>query len=346
MDSRPSSREAEAAGRVARLKTSLERARARMRGDRRLAVVTLFSFSSFAIIGPFAVYRITTGDWSIVIADALILSAFAAFTVLAWEYNKVLLAANLYAATASLAGLVTVLLLGVSPVWIFGLLVANFLMADTRIAAIVSTIVIGFIALHPDTFYTLADYFAFLAVAVMVSLFSLIFATRVDSQHRQLTHLAARDGLTGAFNRRSLDEDLALLTRSGQAESDLSLALIDLDDFKRFNDEHGHDLGDRILVDLTAIVSSTTREKDRFYRYGGDEFILLMPRTDESGAEVAMKNLCREVSERLECPSGRVRMSTGVAKFRDGESVEEWLGRADRALLNAKRSGKGRIETG
>lgn len=317
-----------------------------MRGNLRLAVVTLFTVSSFAIIGPFAIYRVTTGDWSIVIADIVILSAFAAFTVLAWKYNRVLLAANLYAATASLAGLVTVLFLGVNPVWIFGLLVGNFLMAETRVAGIASIVVIVCVAVQPDTFSAPTDYFAFLGVAVMVSVFSLIFATHVDTQHSQLTQLAARDGLTGAFNRRSLDDDLRLLTRNDAAGIQLCLALIDLDDFKQLNDEYGHDLGDRILIDLTRIAKSCTREKDRFYRYGGDEFTLLMPRTSEAGAKVAVRNLCRQVAERLECPNGRVSISAGLAERRSGESVDEWLGRADQALLRAKRAGKNRIEIG
>lgn len=345
MDSRSTGPAAAPAGRIARIRAAAFRAHSRMAGDLRLAVVTLFNASSFAIIGPFAIYRVTTGEWSIVFADALILSAFSAYTVLAWKYNRIVLAANLFAATASLAGLVTVLLLGVSPVWIFGLLVASFLMAETRVAVIASVVVIGCVALQPETFHTSTEYFAFVAVAVMVSLFSLIFATRVDNQRSQLTRLAGQDGLTGAFNRRSLDEDLEVLTRHGRTEGDLSLALLDLDDFKRFNDEHGHETGDRILIDLTAIVATATRDKDRFYRYGGDEFILLMPRTGRHGAEVAIQNLCRQVHERLECPGGRVRMSVGIAAYRDGETVDEWLGRADRALLDAKRSGKGRIET-
>lgn len=346
MDSRVTARDDRASGRMARLTAGLASARLQMRGNLRLAVVTLFSVSSFVIIGPFAIYRVTTGDWAIVIADALILAIFAALTVLAWEYGRVRLAANLYAVAASLAGLVTVLVLGVNPVWVFGLLVGNFLMAETRVAAIASIVVIGCVAFQPDTFATMADYFAFLAVATMVSLFSLIFAAHVDTQHSQLTSLAARDGLTGAFNRRSLDDDLRLLTRSGAVDGPLSLALIDLDDFKRLNDEYGHDLGDRILVDLTKIAVSSTREKDRFYRYGGDEFVLLMPRTARAGAEVAVRNLCRQVTERLECPDGEVRVSAGMAERRAGESVEEWLGRADQALLSAKRSGKGRVETG
>lgn len=346
MDSGKSAREGRASDRLARARAALDRARVRMRGNLRLAVVTLFSISSFAIIGPFAIYRVTIGDWAIVITDAVILSAFACFTVLAWRYERVVLAANLYAATASLAGLTTVVLLGVSPVWIFGLLVGNFLMAETRVAAVASLVVIGCLALQPDIFPSLADYFAVIAVAVMVSLFSLIFAAHVDTQHSQLTQLAARDGLTGAFNRRSLDQDLRLLTRHGRQDGPLSMALIDLDDFKRLNDEHGHDLGDRILVELTEAVASVTRDKDRFYRYGGDEFILLMPQTNQTGAETAMNKLCDQVADQLESPAGPIEMSAGIAELQAGESVEEWLGRADQALLNAKRAGKGRVEAG
>lgn len=317
----------------------------RLRNDLRLAIVTLYCLCSMIIIGSFALYRFSVGEWFVAMVDSLIVLAFVGWALLAWRPGWTRLAANVTAVTASVAVLVVVIVLGLSYLWVFSALVSNFLMADRRVALAASTAIAVGVGIQQDIFAGLADQMTFIAVATMTSLFSLIFATRVDSHHGKLTLMADRDGLTGAYNRRSLDRNLQSLVHDPRAgERSHCLAIMDIDNFKGLNDRHGHDVGDDILTRLTGIVCDQTRASDRFYRYGGDEFVLLFPDTTLAGAQAALGNLRETLAGNLKGPDGPVTSSFGLTQLRPGESVDDWLGRADRELLAAKRSGKNRIE--
>ncbi|MEE4305147.1 MAG: GGDEF domain-containing protein [Wenzhouxiangella sp.] len=316
-----------------------------MRKDMRLAIVTLYMICVATTITPFAAFRLFNGQVLVGLADLTIVAAFAGLTALAWRPRHTRLAANITAGVAAAAVIAVVLLLGLSPLWMFSTLVGNFLMADRPIALTVNSVMIGAIALHPEVSTSGTEHATLIAVAIMTSLFSMIFAARVDSQRERLSLLAERDGLTGAFNRRSLDRDLpAFVDASARLKAPLCLALLDLDDFKRLNDEAGHDAGDRILVRLSEVVASATREHDRFYRYGGEEFVLVLPQTSLEGAQRALANLRDEFAKSMAPGDPAVTFSAGLAEHADGESAANWMLRADRALFRAKRAGKNRCQ--
>ncbi|RFF32887.1 GGDEF domain-containing protein [Wenzhouxiangella sediminis] len=317
----------------------------RMKSDLRLAVVTLYAFSSLCIIGAFGLYRFSIGDWLIGLADIVIVTVFCSIALLAWNPRWTRRAANLFAIAATTAGLTNVVALDTSVMWIFGLLVGNFLMADKRVAVTASAVVIACVALDAGNFAGPTDQLTFIAVATMVSLFSLIFSARVDSQHGELTHMAAHDALTGALNRRSLDRDLAALAAANRpALQRHVLVILDVDDFKSLNDSHGHEAGDRILSELAELVESRSRMDDRFYRYGGEEFVLLLPNTGLEQARGLVERLRGVLAGKLAGPDGPVTVSMGLAELLWRESAESWLRRADCALLEAKRAGKDRCK--
>lgn len=317
----------------------------RMRSDLRLAIVTLYTICVSAAVGSFGIYRMASGDPLIGFVDLLIVAVFVVLAALAWQPGRTRLAANITAAVAAGAVVGVVLLLGLSPLWMFSTVVANFLMADRRIAIIVNAAMIATIALNPGVSPSMTEHVTLTTVAIVTSLFSLIFAGRVHSQRKQLSRLAERDGLTGAFNRRSLDHELDGLVKHASAAGESNcLALLDLDDFKALNDSLGHDAGDQALITLASVVGECTRENDRFYRYGGEEFVLLLPRTTCTGAERALNNLREAYAAAMSGQSDRVTFSAGVAEHLPGESATDWVTRADDALLKAKRNGKDRIE--
>lgn len=315
-----------------------------MRADIRLAIVTLYCLCSFGLITPFAVYRLYVGDIVIGITDLAIVAVFVSLMLLAWRPGRSQLAADLTACAATLGVLTVVMALQISFLWAFSTLVGNFLMARLRVAVVASAVLVGSLTLDASGFESMTERLTFLAVATMVSLFSLIFASRVERKHGQLSDLLSRDGLTGAFNRRALDQDLQTMTERHQATSDC-LVMMDLDEFKKLNDNHGHDAGDRILVELASIVNSRTRDKDRFYRYGGEEFVLVLPNTSLPGAQTAVGNLRQALTGELKGQDGSVTLSMGLAQRLPGEPPQDWLKRADSALLEAKRTGKNRVVT-
>ena len=152
-----------------------------------------------------------------------------------------------------------------------------------------------------------------------------------------LEGLARTDGLTGIANRRAFDEtlaaELAQLARSG---APLSLLLIDLDHFKRFNDTHGHQAGDRFLVDVATVWQRELRPSDSLARYGGEEFVVVLPNCSTDAA--------LRVAARLRgAVPGRETVSVGVATHGPGETAAELIARADAALYRAKKGGRDRV---
>ena len=160
---------------------------------------------------------------------------------------------------------------------------------------------------------------------------------QVEEQSEQLAALARDDGLTGIPNRRTWDGELPVaMDRARRDGAPLTVALIDLDHFKRFNDEHGHQAGDRLLKDATAAWSAALRSTDLLCRYGGEEFALLMP---GATAEQAV-----EVLERLRAVTPQAQtFSGGVACWDRREISDELLARADRVLYAAKAAGRDRV---
>jgi len=163
---------------------------------------------------------------------------------------------------------------------------------------------------------------------------------QVEEQAEQLAQLAQHDGLTGIPNRRAWDGELPVaMDRARRDGVPLSVALLDLDHFKRFNDEHGHQAGDRLLKSATTAWTTALRGTDLLCRYGGEEFAVLLPGADAEQAA--------EVLERMRAASPQEQtFSAGLACWDRQEISDELVARADRALYAAKASGRDRIVSG
>jgi diguanylate cyclase (GGDEF)-like protein len=156
----------------------------------------------------------------------------------------------------------------------------------------------------------------------------------INRQAAELERLASTDSLTGLANRRAWDDALPReLARSTRSGTPVSIALLDLDDFKGHNDVHGHDGGDVLLKESAALWLDELRESDLLARYGGEEFALLLPDCGEADLLGVVEKV------RLATPA-RVTCSAGVATWNGIESVEELTKRADDALYAAKRAGR------
>jgi diguanylate cyclase (GGDEF)-like protein len=164
-------------------------------------------------------------------------------------------------------------------------------------------------------------------------------------QHRAAMRHATRDALTGAGNRMAMElaaeHEIALARRHRMPAS---LLVIDLDHFKRVNDSLGHAAGDRALIDTAELLRSTCRDSDSLFRFGGEEFVLLLSQTDEEGA-AAIAERIREVVAEHWAGSMELTLSIGVATLEAGETLSSWFERADRALYVGKQGGRNRVVT-
>jgi diguanylate cyclase len=188
----------------------------------------------------------------------------------------------------------------------------------------------------------------------------------VESSHRELQEtrqtlasmqeelaetrqLLNEDALTGALNRRGLDQtlgrEIARAQRSGQK---MSVTMIDLDFFKSVNDLFGHEAGDQLLIHFTGLIRSVLRKSDAVVRYGGEEFALILPETDARGALFVLGRLQQVVKKTPLMYNGReiaTTFSAGVAELQAEENGHALLRRADDAVYAAKRAGRDCIRT-
>jgi diguanylate cyclase (GGDEF)-like protein len=165
--------------------------------------------------------------------------------------------------------------------------------------------------------------------------------------YKRIEELAELDELTGSFNRRCimrmLDEEIA---RARRGSAPCSVALIDLDWFKRVNDAYGHPTGDEVLRTFAITVFANIRSIDRFGRYGGEEFLLILPDTPDGDATRSLDRLRRIIADldwSAFSPGMQVTISAGVATLKPEETADIFLARADSALYAAKARGRNRI---
>ncbi|NJN44559.1 MAG: diguanylate cyclase [Anaerolineae bacterium] len=171
----------------------------------------------------------------------------------------------------------------------------------------------------------------------------------LEETNARLEELAVKDPLTGLFNRRAFDERLkAEIAHTCRHKTPLSLALVDIDFFKFYNDTYGHPAGDEILIKLAQILEDHSRGADVACRYGGEEFILILPGTDVEGA-ICFAERCRKSIENAEWPRRAITASFGMATFEgtssgfDGNIEIELVTKADRALYHSKNTGRNRV---
>lgn len=170
----------------------------------------------------------------------------------------------------------------------------------------------------------------------------------LEQELEQVSELVREDQLTGALNRRGLDETIDReLKRADRSQSAVSVAMLDIDNFKHLNDSLGHQAGDRALVHLTQVIKETLRPADSVGRYGGEEFLIVLPDTDLEAAIEAMQRLQRDLTKKFFLHNNErvlVTFSAGVALRGEDEDADDLVGRADKAMYQAKLAGKNRVE--
>jgi diguanylate cyclase (GGDEF)-like protein len=183
--------------------------------------------------------------------------------------------------------------------------------------------------------------------AMFAYLSSYYYRTIIEAQDR-LSRLAMTDPLTGLYNRRHIldlaNYEAVQLKRN---TTPLSIIIADIDHFKRINDTHGHEAGDAVLVAVSQAIKTTVREQDSASRWGGEEFLIILPETDlEHGVAVARR--IRESVAIIQVPMEKepisVSITLGVTSYRIGESISDAISRADAALYKGKAGGRNRVE--
>ena len=156
--------------------------------------------------------------------------------------------------------------------------------------------------------------------------------------------LAITDRLTGLYNRQMLEQTIEqIMAHADRYEEPVSMILFDLDKFKLVNDTYGHPIGDEVLIQTAQIAKKVIRSSDMLFRFGGEEFLVLMPQTADVGVANAAEKIRTALEEARHPVAGQVTASLGVAVRLQGEAFDDWYKRTDEALYQAKSQGRNRV---
>ncbi len=183
---------------------------------------------------------------------------------------------------------------------------------------------------------------ALIAIGILAAIGAALgtFAAIRSRRNRHFAQLALCDSLTGVGNRRRLDRDLAIEANNG--DSPVAVIMVDVDHFKRINDEHGHDAGDQALRAVAEVLRSEVRSGDVVYRYGGEEFCVLLAHTNTTEAGEVAERIRFAVSRMALAVDEPLTVSIGVALGK-GVHVSQTMLRADEALFKSKDGGRDRV---
>ncbi len=161
---------------------------------------------------------------------------------------------------------------------------------------------------------------------------------------RSLEFLANHDSLTRIYNRGKMLEQLEIsITHASRYGRDLSLIMLDIDNFKQVNDTHGHQMGDETLQRFCSLVKSIIRKSDHFARYGGEEFTIIAPETTQKNAQKLAEKIRNTIEKNRELKKLKITVSAGVSTWQEEDDSDQLIRRADQALYTAKKAGKNRV---
>lgn len=308
-------------------------------------ILLLLCATGFVGILPFTILRFTNGDIVLAVIDASLVIGVVLIAAYVWITRKVRLP-SIVLTLFYLSGVIAAIYVsrGALVYWAYPGMLASFFLLKPKEAAVVNALLILILLpllLREMNSVTVPS---ILVTLILNTAFSFIFARKMELQHRKLETMATRDALTGAGNRRLFDEKIEdCLNYFERNQVPAALILLDIDHFKRVNDEFGHGKGDEVLVGLVEILRTRLRAVDGIYRIGGEEFaVVIYPADVDPVIEVA-ESLRRLVEQSRLLTDSPITISLGISICGTGDDAQIWVERADKALYRAKNGGRNQV---
>lgn len=323
----------------------------RLKHDFHLFMITLVGLIASCTLLPYALYRMATEDYLVGMVDILMITVSTVSVWMAWRSGETEKPGFLMAAVFCFGAVLVCMKLGQDVLfWIYPLMVfIFFLVAPIKALLLLLLMVCAIVSLHfsehSAIFNTNFQLLAFITTTLVTSIFAYIFAYRSHLQRQELRRLATTDPLTGAATRHSLTDELTYAIQLFQQKGVVSgLMLLDLDHFKRINDNFGHHAGDQILSQLVPLLKQMIRQQDSVFRYGGEEFVLLIKEIQLADLHRLAEKIRHAIWHQLTLPDGSaLTTSIGIATVQHASDWESWLQNADVALYQAKHNGRNQV---
>jgi len=303
-------------------------------------IILSISGTSALCIAPFFFIRAFYADWSIALLDLFVVLSTASLFFYVYSTSKILLARWVLAMLCIGIVLSTIALKGAQQiVWLYPGIICIFFLLKPNQSLIITTTMIGLLGVFLWEQLSYISIVQYVFSTLITLLFSYAFADRMIRQQTLLKELSSKEPLTGAGNRRAMEEKLLETTGQNNPQNP-SIILIDLDEFKKVNDQYGQSIGDTILRDFVEVVIQILTPEDHLYRFGGEEFVIISHiRNQENTAKLA-EQLRRSIEKHSFEQNLRITISLVIAEYKPDETGFEWLGRADKAMYQAKGAGR------
>ncbi len=303
----------------------------------------LLVFSSIIGLGltPFAFVRIIKEDWVMVAVDASIILGAIFIYVYVHKTKNTKYPGWIFLWVVQIGSAISFYINGGQTInWIYPAMLTTFFVAKPRYALMINFVVL--LVYFPGllTSFKVAE-ITIIVFSVSVSSISIfLFAEGLRTQEQELKKIASEDYLTETGNRRALKLFLdTLWIKLQKYNAPVTLIILDLDHFKKVNDDYGHLVGDNALIKISQLIKIEVGESSHVFRYGGEEFLIVCQDDDKFAYNLAQK-IRKGVKSTSLIEQAKITISLGVAQYKKGESISEWIHRVDLALYKAKNQGR------
>ena len=314
----------------------------RKRSTEEYIILSISGASALCVL-PLIFVRAFNADWYVAALDLIAVLATGTLFCYVFFTGKIHFARYIMAVLCVLLVSTTIVLKGSSQLpWIYPAIIGVFFLITPKTAATAIVGMVLFLLTYLWEQLSLLQATQLVITSLICIIYSYAFADRMRQQQKLLLELSTTDTLTEAGNRRAMENKLSEIIEQKLRFSNVHSALIlmDLDEFKQINDQHGHAVGDGVLINFVKLIKDRIRSTDRLYRYGGEEFVAIIDNTDLNSS-VKLAEQLRLAIEQASFPAKlQLTISVGVALYKKGETSFEWFGRADKAMYLAKESGR------
>ena len=314
----------------------------RLRHSSQLRLISALGISTALFMLGFASYRLLRGEHLAAIVDVSLATAICIPVLYALLTGNTKNAGIALCVIDSLFCILVSWAIGpVAVYWHYLVLVTNFFIVNPKLALISNVLLVVSMLSILGPQQPVVTNWAIAASATLLTCFTYFFALRNSVDRDMLEEIASVDALTGLPNRRAMERFLTeALERHRSDQTSYGLIILDIDHFKQVNDSYGHAAGDAVLADLSAILKFQMRKRDHVFRFGGEEFVVLVQVDTPDDLLQATERIRLGIRGALRGPGGRITVSAGAALLGQEENWQEWFSLADSALYRAKNRGR------
>lgn len=294
---------------------------------------------------PFGIYRVFQQDWGVALLDFSLIVGMSIIFIYVYKTNDVKYASVILILTALIVNVISFYLKGIGQVyWVFPVVLSSYYVMAAKKALVINFVMLLFFMPKLILSLEVINFSTIIVTIVITNIIAYVFASGLRQQELLLTQLASEDYLTGAGNRRALDEELAAMNKTlNNHDKTATIVLLDLDYFKKVNDKFGHIKGDRVLIQLVGLLKTFYIQNEKIFRYGGEEFLIVCPDISLTTASTQADEFRKLVKSSIIIEGHELTISLGVAEYIKKESNAVWIHRVDMALYRAKNEGRDRV---